>query len=126
MELHYCKGKVTDIAFFGGTNCICLDTDEPAPKMHCHDQKENKCQHHSKKHEKSIEKKTCCDTENVDVLEDVDFNGVDFQITTPVVLALYFNPFLFEEAEVETLSDEFYQPPAFWVDIPILHQSFLI
>ena len=65
IELHYCKGKITDISFFGDANCSCESPEynkeeiqpEKSYKKHCHKSS------NSKKNSVELKQKKCCKTE---------------------------------------------------------------
>ncbi|MBK7128660.1 MAG: hypothetical protein IPM74_01590 [Crocinitomicaceae bacterium] len=65
IELHYCKGKITDISFFGNAHCSCDSIEsnkeevqnEKSCKKHCHKSSS------TKKSSLELKQKKCCKTE---------------------------------------------------------------
>lgn len=112
-ELHYCKGEITDISFFGDATCACPSMD----KMSTH------CQMHKKK-------KSCCETtvisheaaEDFKEHSDVLVNSVEIT----AILVQLFAPYLFIEEAGDVHVYEDYTPPNFRQDRQVLYQSFLI
>lgn len=130
-EVHYCKGEMTDIAFFGGAECICRGEVE-VTKTHCH-ASESSCSHHNQsaqkktsKPEKEIKEKDCCQTESVQLFDESDLLSSNSNVITAVVAFVHYNPEFFLQTEKPDHSTINYNEPDFWVDIPILIQSFLI
>ena len=130
-EVHYCKGEMTDIAFFGGAECICPDEVETT-KEHCH-ASESSCSHHNQtaqlkdtKPEKEIKEKDCCQTESVQLFDESDLLSNNGTVITAVIAFVNYNPEIFLPTKKPDHSIINYSDPDFWVDIPILVQSFLI
>jgi hypothetical protein len=131
VELHYCKGEITDISFIGETNCVCKGSKEEQTtestetiscKKHCHkeaaidDSKENLKQ-----------EKKCCKTEKLTfassklkAISSSKFNQI-------VALLAIVNPFLIgkllQKADTDFL---LYEPPIKQRDLQILNSVFII
>lgn len=110
-EVHYCKGKVTEISMFQKASCSC-------PKMN---ETKKKC--HAKK------KKKCCETKvfEHDSEEDFDISKAPVETVKFVTLVSFFFPELILNISegTETEIPE-YSPPDYYCDRNILFRTFLI
>lgn len=125
-EVHYCKGELSGISFFGNASCEM----EQAPLDGCH---KMECDHHTANvekginHSRKIQKPSCCSTENWDLgssnrLVKNESHLTDLQ---RVVLMHFFPIYLFEESTLNQPSFP-YLDPDIRANIPVLFQSFLI
>ncbi len=128
VEIHYCEGTITDLALFGGAQCICVE-DEIDSKTHCHDNLSETSNCHDVKtenHSDLSNESTCCETIALPILEDVKFENVD-QVESPILLALIFlNPYYFFSETELALTEDFYLAPQRSQEFQVLFQTFLI
>lgn len=128
VELHYCKGEVTDISFFGEASCVCNESQAPCVeteltscKKHCHKEVS------SSDSKKTAVKNSCCKTEKLTYtpskLKAISVTKISEIIA---VLALY-NPYLILELfpETDQVSAN-YSPPLLQRDISVLNSVFII
>lgn len=131
VELHYCKGEITDISFFGEANCVCKDSHKESElkfsetnscEKHCHDDLEK-----SEAPVQLKKDKKCCKTEKLTftsaklkAISSSKFNQI------LAVLAIV-NPFLITEFfEKEERFLLLYEPPLLKQDILVLNSVFII
>jgi hypothetical protein len=131
VELHYCKGEITDISFFGEANCVCKDSHQESEiefsktnscEKHCHNELET-----SKAQLELKNDRKCCKTEKLTFtsskLKAISSSKFSQFITVLAVV----NPFLV--AEFVEKKERFlllYEPPLLKQDILVLNSVFLI
>ena len=139
IEAHYCKGVLTDISFFGQTDCElgCPSKQvvKEEKKTSCHKkQKEQKkaCCHKTEsielelKVKEKLEPVDCCSTQNMTDHTTSDFTSINSQLTLIIVAAQLFDYHLFQQEAPVEHSFISYDDPLPDLDLQILHQTFLI
>lgn len=131
VELHYCKGEVTDISFFGEANCICKDAHTETVlesskanscEKHCHNELEK-----SKSQIQLKNNKNCCKTEKLTFASSKLKAISSSKFNQFVAILAVVNPFLI--SEFFERQDRFvflYEPPLFKHDILVLNSVFII
>lgn len=129
VEIHYCEGRITDLAFFGGAQCICVE-DEADSKVDCHDNLAEKSTCHEDEsednHSDLLIESSCCETIALPILENVKYESVD-RVEFPILLALiHLNPYYFlsETQPVKLVNN--YLDPQRSQEFQVLFQTFLI
>jgi hypothetical protein len=131
VELHYCKGKVTDISFFGEADCICKEAHSESKlefsktnscEKHCHDELEK-----SKSRVQLKKDKNCCKTEKL-TFTSSKLKAISSSKFNQIVAVLaILNPFLVAEFfEKEERFLLLYEPPLLKQDILVLNSVFII
>lgn len=129
VEIHYCEGRITDLAFFGGAQCICLE-DEADSKTECHDKvtQSSKCHEDESEdnHSDLSKESSCCETIALPILENVKYESVD-RVEFPILLALiHLNPYYFlSETQPVKVTDNYLEPQRSQ-EFQVLFQTFLI
>lgn len=128
VEIHYCEGRITDLAFFGGAQCICFE-DEADPKVDCHDNITEKSTCHDEKSESHSDlsnESSCCETIALPILENVKYENVE-RVEFPILLALiHLNPYYFlSETQPVQVADDYLEPQRSQ-EFQVLFQTFLI
>jgi len=131
VELHYCKGTVTDISFFGHANCLCEDSEKNAE----HKKSEKlDCQKHC--HGESVSpvtesmiklQKACCKTEKLTMTSSKlkAFSGTKKVEVLYAVAVL--NPYALAELVFKTNQVvSHYLPPQCSRDLSVLNSVFII
>lgn len=131
IEVHFCKGKLTDISFFGDTSCKCevplesnvISTSEDSCHRNCHALKKQVPDSATK-----IQQKKCCSTEKLTLTSSKLKAFSPVPSSSAVVLAVaVLNPFILQTISgVSKPSLEFYTPPAFERDLVLIHRTLLI
>ena len=129
LELHYCKGELTDIALIGSADCVCPGEKPEQVIDSC--SMDKGCGHHkpSKKQKPSksnVGEKDCCQTEIVQLLDSSNMLSTPKTTMKVAVAVVLYNPQLFIKPVRKKYQAFHYNEPDFWADIPILIQSFLI
>lgn len=128
VEIHYCEGTITDLALFGGAQCICVE-DEVDCKTECHDKVSESSKCHDEKsdnHSDLSNESTCCETIALPILENVKYENVD-RVEFPILLALiHLNPYYFLSETQPVKVTDFYLTPQLSQEFQVLFQSFLI
>lgn len=128
VEIHYCEGTITDLAFFGGAHCICVE-DEANSKTECHDKviESSKCHDEkSENHSDLSNESTCCETIALPILENVKYENVE-RVEFPILLALiHLNPYYFLSETQPVKVADFYLTPQLSQEFQVLFQTFLI
>lgn len=131
MELHYCKGEITDISIFGEANCVCKDSKEEqtvAPvetvscKKHCH---KEAAVDESKVNLKK--EKKCCKTEKLTFtsskLKAISSSKINQIIAVLAIVNPYLIAEILQKAETDFL---LYEPPLKDRDLLVLNSVFII
>lgn len=131
VELHYCKGEITDISFFGEANCVCKDSKEEKTvtsvetvscKKHCH--KETTVD--DVKDNLKSEKK-CCKTEKLTFtsskLKAISSSKINQIIAVLAILNPYLIAEILQKADTDFL---LYEPPLKDQDLLVLNSVFII
>ncbi len=132
MDIHYCKGEVWDIAFFGEVE-VCEMQEEVTPvKECCHrvEVKERQCKNHSG--DSGIQREDCC--KNVELVLDVgDYNPtkeVDASIYKVLLFPISFIYALFVSGRNESVDEGesiyYYRSYFSTQELNLLHQVFII
>lgn len=131
VELHYCKGKITDISFFGEANCVCKDSHQESEnefsetnscEKHCHDGLEK-----SEAPVQVKKDKKCCKTEKVTFTSSKLKAISSSKINQILAVLAIVNPFLI--ADLFERKGSFlllYEPPLLKQDILVLNSVFII
>lgn len=130
VELHYCHGALTDVAFLGTTSCACPEYEEAhEPDVEA---ETSCCPHEKEKEEKKPLKvitndDDCCETkivvaESNEILSTQSNSFSDNDIAYPVSVSFLLDQ---RESQNEPLENG-YDPPLLQRDIIIWAQSFLI
>jgi len=142
VELHFCKGKITDIAFFGNTACSCdkhqarnadqpLKANEVAGKSCCEKHKAvAESDFESGSADKKVDSfaKKCCKTEKVTLTSAKlkALSSLKTAKTTLTALAVL-NPYLLTQGFTQRSSHAYaYFEPLLDRDLLILHSVFRI
>jgi hypothetical protein len=128
VEIHYCEGTITDLALFGGAQCICVE-DEVDSKTECHEKETESSKCHDEKsdnHSDLSDESTCCETIALPILENVKYENVD-RVEFPILLALiHLNPYYFLSETQPVKVTDFYLTPQLSQEFQVLFQTFLI
>jgi hypothetical protein len=128
VEIHYCEGTITDLALFGGAQCICVE-DEVDSKTECHDTVSESSNCHDEKsdnHSDLSGESTCCETIALPILENVKYENVE-RVEFPILLALiHLNPYYFLSETQPVKVTDFYLTPQLSQEFQVLFQTFLI
>lgn len=125
VEIHYCEGRITDLAFFGGAQCICVEDE-----VDCHDNLTEKSTCHEDEsednHSDLSKESSCCETIALPILENVKYESVD-RVEFPILLALiHLNPYYFlSETQLVKVADNYLEPQRSQ-EFQVLFQTFLI
>jgi hypothetical protein len=131
VELHYCKGKVTDISFFGEANCVCKDshveqsdksTETVSCKKHCHKEAVS-----DESRQKLKKDKNCCKTEKLTFTSSKLKAISSSKLSQLVAVLAVVNPFLLSELSENAGTDFLlYEPPLLDQDLLVLNSVFII
>lgn len=130
VELHYCKGEVTDISFFGEASCVCNEAQSACLET---ESKSSSCKKHCHMEIPSCDSKnlavknSCCKTEKLTYTPS-KLKAISVTKTSEIiaVLAIY-NPYLILELFPETNQvSANYAPPILQRDISVLYSVFII
>jgi hypothetical protein len=132
VELHFCEGKITDVAVFGHAACRCENPQEPVVMNPDH---QDSCEKHCHKTELEQTKKStghyqkaCCKTEKL-TLTSAKLKALSSLKTSQVVMlaAAILNPYAITAQFAQT-EKQFapYIPPLIERDLTILHRVFII
>lgn len=131
VELHYCKGEVTDISFFGEAGCACKDShktmvEEPTGlttcEKHCHKSDvRNQTENQVKKN------KSCCKTEKLTFTSSKLKANSSTKVNTILAVLAVINPY----AITHFFADNnpayvVYLPPHITEDLLILNSVLII
>ena len=123
LDLHYCHTTLTDVSFFGNTNCVCLDTHHEEHNEGCQSHKKS-CDHSTKIKK---EKKDCCSTETVEVEKSNEVLGTTkISLENNYWIQEEFVFTVFASASVQEILPENYIPPLLVRDVRVEVQSFQI
>jgi hypothetical protein len=131
VELHYCKGEITDISFFGEANCVCKDSKEDhnvasvetiSCKKHCHAEAAVDNSKENLKNEKK-----CCKTEKL-TFTSSKLKAISSSKFHQIVAVLAIvNPYLIAEISQKAETDFLlYEPPLRKHDLLVLNSVFII
>lgn len=132
IEVHFCKGKITDIAFFGDAACHCETPQTPATvstenTMKCHKHCHEKQTSNAKKSVQVAQKK-CCKTQHLTLTSSKlkAFSSVKTNQVVWMALAIL-NPYaVTERLALSKQNYRPYQPPYIDKDLTILNRVFII
>ncbi len=132
MDIHYCKGELWDIAFFGEAEVCEMQEEVALVKECCHrvEVKERQCKNHSG--DSGIQREDCC--KNVELVLDVeDYNPakeVDASIYTVLLFPISFIYALFVSERNESVDEGesiyYYRSYFSTQELNLLHQVFII
>lgn len=129
VELHYCKGEVTDISFFGEASCVCKtevqltkEKQESTCEKHCH-----KSVKSEKKSEKIHKKNSCCKTEKLTFSSAPLKAHSNSKVAEVFSLIAVLNPYFLSQLDQQTVAfSDFYSSPRYVRDLTILHAVYRI
>ena len=132
VEVHFCEGKITDVALFGNASCVCENKKAPVAveEEHHHAGCKKHCQPEKAEANKEVTKfhKECCKTEKLTLTSSKLKAHSSHKITQVVLMAAaILNPYiitdLIREREAESTP---YLPPLIQRDLQILNSVFII
>ena len=130
-ELHYCKGVVTDISFFGNADCVCTDMTshkvELKCKKQCHSEELIDYKMSSENPHSNLSKNDCCKTEKLTFLSPGIKAHSNVETSVFIQFVSLLNPFFFSEFYPEKIIPQVdYSPPILTKNFQVLTQTFLI
>lgn len=131
LEVHYCNGEITDIAFVGSATCVCNHVKLTDTDATCHALEAASCEMHGPccETEDSSTKFTendCCETATVQLISGVAFQYTTADIQKIAVAWTTFYPELWGVWKAVPPIDDTYEVPDFSEDINLRIQRFLI
>lgn len=128
VQVHYCHGELTDMAFFGSVKCVCPNEFETEPIMACHQEEKSHCDHDEgnkdENHTKMVSE--CCKTAVIQLAQAVDFQTRNVEIFPLIFFVSHYNPGLFLAEPLVNNVYSNYTSPLITTDLSIRLQTFLI